>query len=267
LTEANYVIVRAVEGRATVRLEYPVQSEERPVFTALEAVRANSDVIRATLEREGKKGIQILATSDLVQALYRAGVPSTPGHKQNEIKVLESFLSQYLKMDVMITMGDQWEELVGRVNPDYLPVAWMTNTQMKTLQDTNRAVLNNILKTLRVVPISQERIIDKLKPGQGWFYVRELEALSLLLACTTHEDIAGNTNIARDLGMVVNTMIDDERQLRNVTDLKPLLPVTKDDEIGNRLGDLINRLLITRPIKPFDPTSELHSRRQLLWSV
>ena len=93
----------------------------------------------------------------------------------------------------------------------------------------------------------------------------ELQANSILLAATNPEDIKERNDIATSLMRVMNTMID--RPVEAASDLWPLLPAGDNFQLISNFADLIKRLLITRPMTPFRPESELNSRRLLLWSA
>jgi hypothetical protein len=257
------------EGEVTAKVEYAPTEEEAPVFAALEALRANliNGVVHARMK--DKKGIQIQMSEALARALYRAGDPKTAGHSKAEmgevLKFINAYLREYYKTylegDIVITTVD-WNDaasLTRTKREGYVPVGWVTNTELNTMTD------KTVINTMNIVPISQERVVNMLAAGKGWFYVRELEAVSVILACTTPDDIEKRTSISFDLLRVMNTMID--KRITSVADLKPLLPIGKDGTPEARINMLIKQLLITRPMMPYDTRSELAGRRQVLWSV
>ncbi len=270
------IIFKSTDG-AVVKVMYPETPEEKAVFTAIEAVSSylEKGVIQRRLKDAEKKGIQILLKRDLGQVLYRGGAPHAEGRPNYEEEALESFLSKYLNTDVKITTVKDWSNrsLEGKVNPEYLQVSWTTDSELRGLLDGHlMEEMKNLAQFARIPPISSA-IVEKLKAdyaGQGWFYVRELEALSLLFACTIPEDITGKEDYTYKLLNAVNSMT--TSSLSDVSELGIFLPLSEDILANETLleakyRNIINIILDKLPAQPFDARDEFHKRREALWSV
>jgi len=265
----------SLSGTGVVKVMYPQSKDEEPVFAVLKGIKSLIDqgTLQAKFKEDGKKGLQIMMTTDLASAIYKKGSKGDAGHRRNEEEFLaeESLLSKHLGIDVRITTGRTWEQVLAKRDENYRQVAWSTDGEMKdevSKGAANQPVLS-ALSSLPLVPIASS-IIRDLESGEGWFYSRELEGLSLMLACTDKVDIAEKTSAAEELLTVINTMI--SSPLESIDDLRDLLPLDETDwqddvRIAERINNIIQNILITLPARRFDPREELHKRRQVLWSA
>jgi hypothetical protein len=261
-------------AHAVIKVMYP-ETEEKAVFATIEAVRSylKKGVIKRRLTDKKKKGMQILLRQDLAQVLYRRGDPGGDGSRKAEEKIMESFLSKYLNTDIKITTIEDWsdEGLADKVDSGYLQASWIVDTEQRELLAGHKAEeLRNLARFARIPAISSD-IVNKLRDehsGKGWLYVRELEALSLLFACTTPED--KGEDYARKLLNAVNLMT--SYNLTDVNMLMSFLPLaddilTDDAQLEAAYTTIIDIILDKLPAEPYDVRDELHKRREVLWSV
>jgi quercetin dioxygenase-like cupin family protein len=260
--QGGFVIKPAAGETPVVTVTYLHNEEEAATFASIEALRFNLGAIRGKLEG---KTLEIRMTKKTADLLYRdGGDANTPGSQAYERAKFAKFMSQYIGADVRIMIRDDWKDLASPSDDKTVPVAWITQDEIQALQGTE--TLKTIATSFRKMPLSSALMNQMAKSGGlGWSCVMELQANSLLLAATNPEDIKERNDIATSLMRVMNTMID--RPVEAASDLWPLLPAGDNFQLISNFADLIKRLLITRPMTPFRPESELNSRRLLLWSA
>ena len=253
---------------STVKVLYSETKEEKTVFTALRAAEEyrRSGKIADILAKEKKKGIQILMRDSLAWSLYNAGTGGDEGHRKNEEKVLSAFYGA----DVKIVTGNTWQDVLDHANPDeYLPVACLTEAEIKQIGGQDDYRLKQKLLMMPRLPIDGD--VKNTSWGRGRFFVREIEALAVMLACTKREDIADEANTSvQGLLNAIRLMNKFDGALTSA-DLRALLPLGEDELSGTDREEILNRtiqkIMITIPMDRFDPREEKHRRRQVLWSV
>jgi len=146
--------------------------------------------------------------------------------------------------------------------------------------------LESFMRNVRIRIVQNGVDKDGAFNGKGWYFSREVKGLSLLQAAVTTEDvrITGESTVADDLEKIMARRIPGfKREF-----LYGLLPYASRESILNQLGDseefqfvrgilesnnvtlwleLINRLLLEMPMRPYDPTSQLQQERNIHWSV
>jgi len=271
---SNYPIGVRSSAASEVRVTYTNTDEERIVASALEATReyAEEGVIQRRIQESGKEGIQIILTQDLARALYRRGGPRATGRPQNEEKAIEDFLRRFLSVDVEITIVPGWSPaaLEGRVNTDkYIPVAWTTEAEVNEMLDHNMTEeLTSLSRFAQLPPISDNLISTLMTelPGQGCFFVREFEALSVMIACTNEEDLVGPEAHAEKLAAALNTMTSYDVSAGDLSRFLPIKDATLPVAVEKQ-ANVVQIILNNVPAQPFNWKSDIERRRAVLWSV
>jgi len=122
--------------------------------------------------------------------------------------------------------------------------------------------------------------VDGLQGHQGFYFMREIAGAGTLLARISAKEIQEVAPIAGDLQMVMSAFRGG--QSVNIRDLLYMMPFNEVKEllaaelkgpeggamdVYSALVRLVQRLLITLPIKPSDASEEYRHKREVLWSV
>ncbi|MDD5439422.1 MAG: hypothetical protein PHS37_04475 [Candidatus Omnitrophica bacterium] len=257
-------------GKGKVKVTYANTPESAIAYGTLAGVQefVKGGRIQSAL---GTKGIQIVMTKAKADALYRT---SGQDDYEGRIKAEKEFLSKVLGVDVQIATLDRWNNFA--VDTNMVQVAWMTDEEIRTLSsssnDADKTALQRLAGIARVPAIPDMLIRTLVSTGdkKGWFYTRELEGLSVMLACISQADMKPENTYAQALQNVVNLFTGDS--VKNINDLKKLLPMSAEEAadiktVVSLFKFIIEKILIKLPAKPFNPQDELNRRRQVLWSA
>ena len=120
-----------------------------------------------------------------------------------------------------------------------------------------------------IASVLSSRILPLKKPSdltKGIAFAREVEVAAVILGTTDLEEIDGGIGNALTLHSVMIQLVGPDVEM---SDLKLLMGLKEGDlgQISSRIGALITRLLISKPISSYDMDQKINSRRQLLWSA
>lgn len=291
----DYEIVRTSDAEnAVVTYSYEKTPWEEAVYTAMSLLKKNQSRIAKT----GK--IDLIVPYEM----YRDGSSKDPGSLEFEKKLLRVFVGDNIRITPYSAHMGLKDASSKSLQPDSVGVLIATKPNIdKAVNELKQAEeegplseemlqLKDFLEgkkgRLRVLGVpdligEDSETEQKLEDDQGWHFAREVEAAALLLATVSPEEIGElvtNTsadNAAQDLRKLLNQLVN--RQIppqylyyllsRNeMTDeMIDKLPAEFKDKSYGWLSFVVNNLLLSMPIRPFDPNDQLEQRRQVLYSV
>jgi mannose-6-phosphate isomerase class I len=245
---------------AIVKIAYTESREESASFTSINVTKRNLAAITAT----GK--IDLLVNDSLYQK---------DGDYANSVAKEQEFWKG-LNVDVVLV---KYSDELGlsdaadkSIRNGAIPILVGTAENFQKADVSDPKIAKLLLKAKILPPID----LAKIEGRRGWFFTREIEASAILLAATTVQNIRDHDPIAEDLQKLMQKFglpIDDINQLLCTMSFEELQKLGSDFLDANGMPsllakiELVKRLLITLPAKPFNADDDLHRRREVLWSV
>ena len=253
----NYII-KVLEGPAEIYMQYSPLQEERAIYATPSILEKHLGAL---------KGLKVALIAD--DRMYSNG-----GIQEAEARW------RALGAEVQIVdysgakgLSDQTERqrILKRINENAIPFILATAKNLRAISIGESGKFRKLCLRAKKMPLPE--LSDMELRGKGWFFAREIEAMAMIAAATTVDDIKEQTSIALDLQSLWSQFTDRSVSLNDLMLMMPFDQMMSEEEmmdpdaLVSNIVKLITKLLIKLPAKPFNAADDMHKRREILWSV